>query len=112
MTSTARRPALLAAPGRAARRLAPALPPRSPPARRHAPAAGPTASGPRRRAAIWRDGGRHACHPGTGGAALLLRCLGLGSLFASSPGIVPAPGRSEEHTSELQSRGHLVCRLL
>src|SRR5690625_5753561 len=26
----------------------------------------------------------------------------------------PAPlgGRSEEHTSELQSRGHLVCRLL
>src|SRR5690625_205884 len=27
---------------------------------------------------------------------------------------LPAPGtsRSEEHTSELQSRGHLVCRLL
>src|SRR5437870_10645520 len=25
---------------------------------------------------------------------------------------VPAPERSEEHTSELQSRGHLVCRLL
>src|SRR3984893_1934643 len=24
----------------------------------------------------------------------------------------PAHGRSEEHTSELQSRGHLVCRLL
>src|SRR5690625_6947369 len=24
----------------------------------------------------------------------------------------PAPHRSEEHTSELQSRGHLVCRLL
>src|SRR5690625_7014048 len=24
----------------------------------------------------------------------------------------PSPGRSEEHTSELQSRGHLVCRLL
>src|SRR5690625_6487988 len=24
----------------------------------------------------------------------------------------PAPPRSEEHTSELQSRGHLVCRLL
>src|SRR5690625_7010922 len=23
-----------------------------------------------------------------------------------------APGQSEEHTSELQSRGHLVCRLL
>src|SRR5437870_9701749 len=29
-------------------------------------------------------------------------------------GLEPAPGgmRSEEHTSELQSRGHLVCRLL
>src|SRR5207253_10845690 len=25
---------------------------------------------------------------------------------------IPAPSRSEEHTSELQSRGHLVCRLL
>src|SRR5690625_6835010 len=25
---------------------------------------------------------------------------------------VAAPRRSEEHTSELQSRGHLVCRLL
>src|SRR5215208_8059299 len=25
---------------------------------------------------------------------------------------VPVDGRSEEHTSELQSRGHLVCRLL
>src|SRR5690625_5617470 len=31
-----------------------------------------------------------------------------------SPPFFPAPGpiRSEEHTSELQSRGHLVCRLL
>src|SRR3989449_8234502 len=27
-------------------------------------------------------------------------------------GLVPAIGRSEEHTSELQSRLHLVCRLL
>src|SRR5690625_5945668 len=25
---------------------------------------------------------------------------------------VTSPSRSEEHTSELQSRGHLVCRLL
>src|SRR5437870_6205330 len=40
----------------------------------------------------------------------------------SAPGISPSrarcsevrarDGRSEEHTSELQSRGHLVCRLL
>src|SRR5437870_9203565 len=35
----------------------------------------------------------------------------LGSLnFRRSPCI--RPNRSEEHTSELQSRGHLVCRLL
>src|SRR5439155_27343251 len=27
-------------------------------------------------------------------------------------GMRSAPDRSEEHTSELQSRGHLVCRLL
>src|SRR2546422_7604665 len=26
--------------------------------------------------------------------------------------MTPVPGRSEEHTSELQSRLHLVCRLL
>src|SRR3712207_6876493 len=27
-------------------------------------------------------------------------------------GLVPGPDRSEEHTSELQSRQYLVCRLL
>src|SRR5439155_24283010 len=36
--------------------------------------------------------------------------------FAPSPALGAAfyacHGRSEEHTSELQSRGHLVCRLL
>src|SRR5207253_9078153 len=30
----------------------------------------------------------------------------------SSFAVTPAHHRSEEHTSELQSRGHLVCRLL
>src|SRR5207253_11146486 len=30
----------------------------------------------------------------------------------SSSNISTVPKRSEEHTSELQSRGHLVCRLL
>src|SRR5690625_6990486 len=30
----------------------------------------------------------------------------------SLPEVSPAGSRSEEHTSELQSRGHLVCRLL
>src|SRR5258707_15128885 len=29
-----------------------------------------------------------------------------------APGKRPDPGRSEEHTSELQSRQYLVCRLL
>src|SRR5207253_11363922 len=36
-------------------------------------------------------------------------------LEVSSPGLdrpLRTAGRSEEHTSELQSRGHLVCRLL
>src|SRR5215510_6564049 len=31
---------------------------------------------------------------------------------AGTPGTDSTSGRSEEHTSELQSRGHLVCRLL
>src|SRR5439155_21578280 len=39
---------------------------------------------------------------------LLHRLLGL----ALRRGPVAAAERSEEHTSELQSRGHLVCRLL
>src|SRR5690625_1329871 len=32
--------------------------------------------------------------------------------FIFQPGEETMQGRSEEHTSELQSRGHLVCRLL
>src|SRR2546428_10091744 len=30
----------------------------------------------------------------------------------ASPVLAPSPARSEEHTSELQSRSDLVCRLL
>src|ERR1035438_10031763 len=33
-------------------------------------------------------------------------------LGAAGPGFIPADYRSEEHTSELQSLRHLVCRLL
>src|SRR5439155_4044853 len=33
-------------------------------------------------------------------------------LTVGSPSAASRPWRSEEHTSELQSRGHLVCRLL
>src|SRR5439155_16810799 len=39
----------------------------------------------------------------------------LGGQFTSDPRVLRsalANARSEEHTSELQSRGHLVCRLL
>src|SRR2546429_3467852 len=36
----------------------------------------------------------------------------LGHLSSSTPAQVPDTRRSEEHTSELQSRLHLVCRLL
>src|SRR2546422_2216037 len=34
------------------------------------------------------------------------------SMLLAADSLVPAGGRSEEHTSELQSRLHLVCRLL
>src|SRR5439155_2386849 len=34
------------------------------------------------------------------------------SIYIGSTSTAPANKRSEEHTSELQSRGHLVCRLL
>src|SRR6266508_267471 len=45
------------------------------------------------------------CPGGAGGSRLRLRA---GTYRAAGP----CPRRSEEHTSELQSRGHLVCRLL
>src|SRR2546425_2191883 len=37
---------------------------------------------------------------------------GLACADASVPALVMGPGRSEEHTSELQSLAYLVCRLL
>src|SRR5690625_6163764 len=35
-----------------------------------------------------------------------------GKIVNVHPSLLPSFPRSEEHTSELQSRGHLVCRLL
>src|SRR5439155_11154076 len=49
-------------------------------------------------------------NPQTGNAECVSQCGCEPSSTASSPG--NAAPRSEEHTSELQSRGHLVCRLL
>src|SRR5207253_768510 len=40
------------------------------------------------------------------------RLLVDGGAYASSSSAVIGNARSEEHTSELQTRGHLVCRLL
>src|SRR5271166_7121155 len=51
----------------------------------------------------------------------VIEALGISQYLANLPNTVPAGSvlvhnhvrkRSEEHTSELQSRGHLVCRLL
>src|SRR5207253_3541293 len=53
-----------------------------------------------------------ACHMNhrlmTGEQAWLPDTPALSTLFC----LARIPNRSEEHTSELQSRGHLVCRLL
>src|SRR5690625_7087921 len=38
--------------------------------------------------------------------------VGFEILLTASYVLLTLGGRSEEHTSELQSRGHLVCRLL
>src|SRR5258708_17417486 len=39
-------------------------------------------------------------------------CTKASTSFSSMPRMAHCPGRSEEHTSELQSPDHLVCRLL
>src|SRR2546422_4426014 len=44
--------------------------------------------------------------------ALMGEVEALGIAVEEVPERAPAEGRSEEHTSELQSRLHLVCRLL
>src|SRR3989449_4667546 len=45
-------------------------------------------------------------------AAFLLSKLVLPEMYARKSGVILNMSRSEEHTSELQSRLHLVCRLL
>src|SRR2546429_4493431 len=48
----------------------------------------------------------------SGGRSLSAVTPGTVRSFAAAPGTPSMPRRSEEHTSELQSRLHLVCRLL
>src|SRR3712207_8970860 len=57
--------------------------------------------------------GRGTCVVERGGATLGVVNLS-GNLYmqAASPAFVAIESRSEEHTSELQSRQYLVCRLL
>src|SRR5690625_5548935 len=43
---------------------------------------------------------------------LLLKSIHDGLIVINPAGEITYVNRSEEHTSELQSRGHLVCRLL
>src|SRR3712207_7661848 len=70
---------------------------------------------------LFRSGAMQALHPGATDAALRDRLAlawsavhGFATLRAEGAGRGPFtdPGRSEEHTSELQSRQYLVCRLL
>src|SRR5207253_3524336 len=60
--------------------------------------------------------GSQACHPGRPNHRKTESSPAPSQLRLSQPGISVGKGsrrgRSEEHTSELQSRGHLVCRLL
>src|SRR3712207_9491324 len=46
------------------------------------------------------------------GTATFLGAVPVSSTPEASPVTVPTASRSEEHTSELQSRQYLVCRLL
>src|SRR5690606_41043733 len=52
--------------------------------------------------------------PGTGmvGSGSVVRVRGTSTFSLSGDPLIYVDGRSEEHTSELQSRENLVCRLL
>src|SRR5574341_1473057 len=52
------------------------------------------------------------CRPGNGGVASGAGYSGARNSESVTGNAVLAPGRSEEHTSELQSPTNIVCRLL
>src|SRR3712207_8686212 len=69
---------------------------------------------------LFRSGQRNSTIGSRGAAVVLRSSLGHAKARRQCPGPgassladgLPATGRSEEHTSELQSRQYLVCRLL
>src|SRR5207253_3497639 len=58
------------------------------------------------------NAGPAALHDLENAFATILACFRAGRNSFASKLVRPRIDRSEEHTSELQSRGHLVCRLL
>src|SRR5690625_5656668 len=58
------------------------------------------------------SGSRRLAGPsGLGQSPTMASRVGPSSQQAPTASLLASRGRSEEHTSELQSRGHLVCRL-
>src|SRR3712207_9074432 len=70
-------------------------------------AEGPSARSRGRGSASWTSSGGSGRTPGTGSSGSWSGITVTGSATTSS-----AASRSEEHTSELQSRQYFVCRLL
>src|SRR5207253_8936105 len=72
-----------------------------------------------RRCLSYHECGHPSLEPTAGSPHTVRKVLGeftslaaFGSQGVWFPGSADMSARSEEHTSELQSRGHLVCRLL
>src|SRR5438309_4609416 len=61
---------------------------------------------------LFRSRGRGLAHRHRGGTRMAHRVLPQGRLLSAIRPERLAAARSEEHTSELQSQFHLVCRLL
>src|SRR3712207_7784025 len=61
---------------------------------------------------LFRSSGRNACSAGTAASSWRLRTARPRRARGSDGFCFKAARRSEEHTSELQSRQYLVCRLL
>src|SRR5690625_6616633 len=81
--------------------------------RRHALALGLAVPGAAALASCGPNAGGGGAEEGSGSSAIRLAWWGNPTRDEMTEQVVEAYAeRSEEHTSELQSRGHLVCRLL